>query len=138
MVTLVSIFMTGLGMFASVNPDVIAERPLDEATKELWTRFGLVMAVICFLMAVAHSAALVYREGRGSWIFALVLIGLGMTGACSFPFCLFMLIAFLGQRVKDYYGLYRLPAMEYPEEEEQQTNAAPQWIEEPGLPPRQA
>ncbi len=75
-----------------------------EITKDHAVLIGAVLLVLGLLLTIASAIPIFAAPRPWSWMYALVLICIGMTSACFLPLCIPLLIFWLKPEVKTYYG----------------------------------
>jgi hypothetical protein len=65
---------------------------------------GVVLLVLCLLMFAVCLLPLVLSPRPWLWTFDLVVICFGLTSACFLPACIPLLIFWMKQDVKQYFG----------------------------------
>ena len=115
LMTLLYMVATVCMALVSLNANEFVMHSDTELPAEAWQRLGWVMAAFCFLFGAAHAIGMFSKSGKGAWILGIVLIGFGLTGMCTLPFAIFMLIGWLRRSTKEFFGVVQpLPANQLP------------------------
>lgn len=75
-----------------------------EISKNEAVLIGILFLALGLLLAVASVIPIFARPRPWSWVYAVILICMGMTSACFLPVCIPLLIFWLKPDVKAYYG----------------------------------
>ena len=75
-----------------------------EMTKNEAILIGSLLLVVGLGLAIGSVIPLFAKPRPWSWVYALILICMGMTSACFLPLCIPLLIFWLKPEVKTYYG----------------------------------
>lgn len=65
---------------------------------------GLILAVVCIPFAIVYAAGLAVPRSKGGWIFAIVLIAIGMSG-CTMVAAIPLLIFWINERTKVWFNV---------------------------------
>lgn len=92
----------GLGIvFIAFADQLSADDPDMSATEA--TIMGTVFAVMGGVMFLMYAIAPVLPKSKAAWIYGFVTIGIGMTSACTLPFCIALLIFWLKPETKAFF-----------------------------------
>jgi hypothetical protein len=90
----------GLAMIAFAD-EIAAQDPTSSPTEGLI--IGSVLAVMGGGLLLMYGIAPLLPKSKGAWIYGFVTIGLGMTSACTLPFCIGLLIFWLRPETKAFF-----------------------------------
>ena len=65
---------------------------------------GMILTVVSIPCAIVYAAGLAAPRSKGGWIFAIVLIAIGMSG-CTMVAAIPLLIFWINERTKAWYGV---------------------------------
>ena len=65
---------------------------------------GVMMLAFCLPFALFYLVAVLMRRNKASWIVGIVAIGIGLTSACLWPMTIPLLIIWLKDATRAYYG----------------------------------
>lgn len=105
LMTLLYMFATVCFALVGLNAEDFVMNSQTELSAAAWTQIGWFMAAVCFLFGAIHAIGMFSKNGKGAWILGIVLIGLGLTGMCTLPFAIFMLIGWLRHSTKEFFGI---------------------------------
>lgn len=91
----------GLAMIAFA--DEIAAQDPDPTSPTETLIIGSVLAVMGGALLLMYGIAPLLPKSKGAWIYGFVTIGLGMTSACTLPFCIALLIFWLRPETKAFF-----------------------------------
>lgn len=96
-------YLLGMGvMYVLVGAGVGALAWLEGgATDDMFV--FMVVAVVCVPLALVHLGAMLLPRRRWTWVVLLVLIALGLTGACTLPAALPLLIFWIRPETQAWY-----------------------------------
>ncbi len=88
----------------SVNPEFMTPESEEEMPPVVALLMGILVSGMGLMLLVMSLMGVFLRPRPWVWIFSLVMICFGMTSACFLPACIPMLLFWIKQDVKDYYG----------------------------------
>ena len=92
------------GVILLVNVDNIASMDPTTESMEIWL-MGLLLIVLCVPLMFLYGAAPLLPKNRLGWNVGLVCIALGMTSTCCIPFAIFLLIGWINEATRSYFGV---------------------------------
>jgi hypothetical protein len=81
--------------------DQLADR---ETPPEAVIIYGVILAGMGLVFAIAYLAAFFLPRARWAWIYHLVMICIGLTSCCTIPASVPLLIFWLKPETQDYFG----------------------------------
>ncbi len=74
-------------------------------SKDIWIIKGLVYGGISLAIWIPYVIAPYLRPQPWVWVYGMVMICLGTTSCCLIPACVPLLIFWIKQETKDYFGM---------------------------------
>ncbi len=105
---LLYLFVMGMGVLFLVNPDLMVDpdagmssnRPADTAEAVI---MGALYLGLGSVFALAFLVSFFLPRSKGTWIYDLVLICLGLTSCCCLPASIPLLIFWIKQETRDWF-----------------------------------
>ena len=106
--TFLYLLLIGLGLFlllspnALIDPDagMLSNRPADETEALI---LGAVYSGLGLVLAATYAVSFFLPRRRGSWIYGIVLIAIGMTSCLCLPATIPLLIHWLKPECRDWF-----------------------------------
>lgn len=89
-------------LIIAVADQIAADDPSPGARTEAIV-MGSVLAVMGGVLMLMYAIAPLLPRSKGAWIYGFVTIGIGMTSACTLPFCIALLIFWLKAETKAFF-----------------------------------
>ena len=88
-------------MMVFAEPIAASDR---DASPEQIMVIGIVLAAVCLPFMIGCGLPVILPRRKSTWIYALIVIALGLTSACTIFFSVPLLIFWLKEDVKRYYN----------------------------------
>jgi hypothetical protein len=88
-------------VFALANPNSLAN---EEMTATEWRTMGAILLAVCAPLGAVYTLPLFLPPSKGAWIFGIVLIAILLSSCCYWPFCIPILIYWLRDDNRAYFG----------------------------------
>ena len=97
LMVLIYLAVLGIGVVLVQNrAEIAADDP--ETTEEQLMVFGTIYSVLGGVLALVYSVGLFWRNGKGGWVYNIVLQALGLTSCCTWPMTIPLLIFWIKHR----------------------------------------
>lgn len=94
--------LVGGGAMIAFADEIAAQDSSPNAAMEV-VIVGAVLAVMGGALLLMYGIAPLLPKTKGAWIYGFVTIGLGMTSACTLPFCIGLLIFWLQPKTRAFF-----------------------------------
>ena len=93
------------GVLLIVFAEPIAASDTENSPPELFMFMGGVVAVVCLPFLIISAIGPFLPKNKFGWIYAIVLMAFGLTSGCTIIFAVILLIFWLQEPAKQYYGM---------------------------------
>jgi hypothetical protein len=94
--------VVGLGLLFIVAAEPIAAEDSRHSAAEMIV-VGAVLCIMGGVLLLMYAVAPLLPKSKAAWIYGFVTIGIGMTSACTLPFCIPLLIFWLKPETKAFF-----------------------------------